>query len=366
MSTTKSEQSVDAVAPSKDGGNGRKAAGRASDEKWSGRGRSRKVSRNRRVPIVKFLFYYIAIVGVAVAVASTLPIARRAFVAPVTVPALDQVGDVLSGGRAGAVEGFASPLDRSVITVLVIAGALALALPIAWVARFTRQLRYDPSLVQSIVILPILVAGIVILVKNSLALAFSLAGIVAVVRFRNTLKDPKDAVYVFLVLSVGLAAGVQALDVALLVSLSFNLIVLAFWKYDTGGVFSTAGQSGVLSIGDASLLPLEGMRESRGVREQARTLAGSMETDGYLLVVAADAAAARRCVEISLTECASDWRVGDPQRAAGGLASFLVALDLRDKADPVDVLGELDERWPEQIAAAEYLPLRHVAHGKGD
>jgi hypothetical protein len=248
--------------------------------------------------------------------------------------------------------------------VFVIAGALALALPIAWVARFTRQLRYDPSLVQSIVVLPILVAGIVILVKNSLALAFSLAGIVAVVRFRNTLKDPKDAVYVFLVLGVGLAAGVQALDVALLVSLTFNLIVLAFWKYDTGGVFSTSGQSGVLSIGDASLLPLEGMRESRGVREQARTLAGTMETDGYLLVVAADAAAARRCVEISLTECASDWRVGEPERAAGGLASFLVALDLRDKADPVDVLGELDERWPEQIAAAEYLPLRLGADGK--
>jgi hypothetical protein len=61
--------------------------------------------------------------------------------------------------------------------------------------------------VQLLIILPLVVAGIVVLVKDSLALAFSLAGIVAAVRFRNTLDDSKDAVYVFLATGVGLAAA---------------------------------------------------------------------------------------------------------------------------------------------------------------
>src|SRR5690606_19871631 len=102
-------------------------------------------------------------------------------------------------------------------------GALLLALPVAGVHMFTRRLRYDPSLVQAIIVLPIVVAGVVMVVKNSLPLAFALAGIVAGVRFRQKLEEPEDAVYVLLSLGIGLAAGVQALDVALAVSLLFNL-----------------------------------------------------------------------------------------------------------------------------------------------
>src|SRR5256885_7014990 len=41
-----------------------------------------------------------------------------------------------------------------------------------------------------------------------------LAAIVAAVRFRNTLKDTKDAVYIFLALAVGVAAGVYSPTVA--------------------------------------------------------------------------------------------------------------------------------------------------------
>jgi hypothetical protein len=93
-----------------------------------------------------------------------------------------------------------------------------------------------------VIILPIVVAGIALVVKNSLALAFSLAGIVAAVRFRNTLKDPRDAVYIFLVIAIGLSAGVQALDVALAMSLAFNFVVLLVWKHNVGR--STAGATG--------------------------------------------------------------------------------------------------------------------------
>jgi hypothetical protein len=112
--------------------------------------------------------------------------------------------------------------------------AVLLAIPVAWVYTLTRQKRgYRQSVVQTLVILPAVVAAIVVMVKYSLALAFSLAGIVAAVRFRTTLDDSKDAVHIFLATGIGFAAGFEP-AVALALSLLFNGIVLALWYYDFG------------------------------------------------------------------------------------------------------------------------------------
>jgi hypothetical protein len=114
-------------------------------------------------------------------------------------------------------------------------GGLALMSPAAWMYMRTKPTtRYDSSLVQTIVVLPIVIAGVVIIVRDSVALAFSLAGIVAAVRFRNTLRDTKDAVYIFLAIGVGLAAGVQQLPVAFVVALIFNVVMLVLWRFDVG------------------------------------------------------------------------------------------------------------------------------------
>ncbi|HJQ18976.1 MAG TPA: DUF4956 domain-containing protein [Gemmatimonadaceae bacterium] len=128
-------------------------------------------------------------------------------------------------------------IDEATLALTVAAamiGAVLLSLPVAWIYALTRQKRgYQQSVVQTLMILPPLVAGVVVMVKYSLALAFSLAGIVAAVRFRNTLDDSKDAVYVFLATVVGLAAAVQ-LPVAAVVSVLFNVLILVLWYTDFG------------------------------------------------------------------------------------------------------------------------------------
>lgn len=114
-------------------------------------------------------------------------------------------------------------------------GAIALMCPVAYVYMRTKpKARYDTSLVQTLIVLPIVISGVVLIVRDSIALAFSLAGIVAAVRFRNTLKDTKDTVYIFLAIAVGLAAGVQALPVAFVVTLIYLGVVLLLWRYDIG------------------------------------------------------------------------------------------------------------------------------------
>src|SRR5213080_2644661 len=80
--------------------------------------------------------------------------------------------------------------------------------------------------------LPVVISAILIVVQNSLALAFSLAGIVAAVRFRNNLKDSRDAVYIFAAVGIGFASGVGALAIAAFLSIFFCVMELLLWKLD--------------------------------------------------------------------------------------------------------------------------------------
>ena len=70
--------------------------------------------------------------------------------------------------------------------VVAIIAAILVSLPVSWVYMAVRGGdEYDQSLVNTIIVLPMVVTGIVIIVQNSLALAFSLAGIAGAVRFRK-------------------------------------------------------------------------------------------------------------------------------------------------------------------------------------
>ena len=114
-------------------------------------------------------------------------------------------------------------------------GVLLLMEPVAWVYMGARRRRgREQSFVLTILLLPMVVAGIVLIVQNSIALAFSLAGIVAGVRFRLTLDDTLDAIYIFVAIGAGLAAGIEALEIAAVISIIFNYVVLLFWEFDYG------------------------------------------------------------------------------------------------------------------------------------
>jgi hypothetical protein len=119
--------------------------------------------------------------------------------------------------------------------VIVTLTAAALMLPIAWVYLLTRAKRgFQQSMVQTLLILPVVVAGVITIVKNSIALAFGLAGIVTAVSFRIRLQDTKDAVYIFITIGVGVACGVQAVEIATALSLVFNLVALLLYWTDFG------------------------------------------------------------------------------------------------------------------------------------
>ena len=119
--------------------------------------------------------------------------------------------------------------------IAAILGAVILMIPVSWVYMAIReQSKLDQSLLETMLILPIAVTGIVLIVHNSLALAFSLTGVVAGVRFRNTLKNTADSVFIFMAVGVGLAAGIGMLMIALIMTLVFNYTFLVLWVLNYG------------------------------------------------------------------------------------------------------------------------------------
>ncbi|MCY3684143.1 MAG: DUF4956 domain-containing protein [Gemmatimonadetes bacterium] len=125
--------------------------------------------------------------------------------------------------------------EHTIPVVVALVLAFAVTLPITWVYAWTHPpKKYSQSFAQTLLVIPVAISLVVFLVKGSLALAFSLAGIVAAVTFRLSLKSTIEGVYMFMVIGIGLAAGTQLTTVAYLASLAFVTITLGVWKINYG------------------------------------------------------------------------------------------------------------------------------------
>jgi len=152
----------------------------------------------------------------------------------------------LAASNVDSFEPIYSSVDDTVLSphgplqlALASIGSLILTVPVSWAYFITsRARRIDQSFLQTIIILPIVVTGIAMIVLNSLALAFSLAGIVAAVRFRFSLDQPSDAMYIFVAIGIGLGSGIGALGVAAVISATFVFATLIIWKLEYGKTLS--------------------------------------------------------------------------------------------------------------------------------
>ena len=73
---------------------------------------------------------------------------------------------------------------------------------------------------------------------SCLTFCLVLAGVVAAVRFRFTLSQPSDAMYIFVAIAIGLGAGIGALGVATVISMAFVYATLFIWKLEYGKTLS--------------------------------------------------------------------------------------------------------------------------------
>lgn len=191
------------------------------------------------IPMSLILAYYVFWFGSVILLVSRYPALND------YLP-LGGIGDLAASRNAESFEPVYTSVERTILSPagplrLAIAsiGSLILTIPISWVYFITsRSRRIDQSFLQTIMILPVVVTGIGMIVVNSLALAFSLAGVVAAVRFRFSLDQPSDAMYIFVAIGIGLGSGIGALGIAAVISLMFVLTTLVIWKLEYGKTLS--------------------------------------------------------------------------------------------------------------------------------
>ena len=114
---------------------------------------------------------------------------------------------------------------ESLILSLLLSFVLGQAL--AWLYSWTHSgMSYSQGFTQSLVLLTLVVSIVMFVIGNSIVTAFGLLGALAIIRFRNVLKDTRDTVFVFFALVLGMAIGSQRYLTALLGIVAFVMVVL--------------------------------------------------------------------------------------------------------------------------------------------
>jgi hypothetical protein len=263
--------------------------------------------------------------------------------------------------------------------VVAMTGALLLMLPVAWAYVATRMRKQlDASVVTTIVLLPIAVAAILVIVQDSLAVAFSLAGIAGLVRFRNALDDTRDAMYVVIAIAVGLGAGVGTLEASAALTGIYDLAVVALWKWNTSQpVIADIALGEHVPEGQTVLEALTKEGEHQHPRPVAEWLEpektvplndrapearpNAAKREGMLRVHAADDISTRRRIEEVLKSHTKRWELETDDPGPDNLPTLTYCIRLKKRIPPDALLQALRERLGPQLT--EYTSNRPAGNG---
>ena len=90
-----------------------------------------------------------------------------------------------------------------------------------------RGLSYSRSFIQALVLGSLVSALLMLSIGNNLARGLGILGTLAIIRFRSTVKDPRDMVFVFAAIALGTALGMRSYAPSVLGTAGFLIVALA-------------------------------------------------------------------------------------------------------------------------------------------
>lgn len=211
----------------------------------------RRILRTTVVRITAYYAFLAALVAVTVwlfpGIVNELPLGGVGDIAGYSTSSLLELEEALLSADGEELEELATETARlrqeqgpawlreAMALIYAMGSTLLLMLPVSWVYKSIHaDSVYDHSIDTTALVLPAVVAGIVTVVQHSLALAFSLAGIVAGVRFRRALSDTFDTLFILAAIGVGIAAGIKSIEVAVVLTVFFNYSALLVCMFGDG------------------------------------------------------------------------------------------------------------------------------------
>jgi len=111
--------------------------------------------------------------------------------------------------------------------VLAILLAFILSNAIAAVYRWTYQgLSYSRSFIHTLVLAAIVASIMIMAIGNNIARGLGILGTLAIIRFRTPIRDPRDIIFLFAAIAIGIASGASVFVVAIVGTICFCLAAL--------------------------------------------------------------------------------------------------------------------------------------------
>ncbi len=136
--------------------------------------------------------------------------------------------DLFSGAGTGPVT-----LNDAAVSLLLAFG-LTQAIAATYVWTF-RGMSYSRSYVQAVALGSIIAAMLMLAINNNIAAGLGIAGSLAIIRFRTAMRDPRDMIFVFASLGVGISAGLRAHGAAILGTVVFVIAAVLLAGTEFGG-----------------------------------------------------------------------------------------------------------------------------------
>jgi hypothetical protein len=129
-------------------------------------------------------------------------------------------------------------IDRSSGTIpllhvlIAMLGAASLSALLGWVyLRVNPTKEYGRSLVLTQVTLAVVISSVLMMIGDSVAVAFGAFGILSVVRFRTNFPDPRDTASILSAIGVGMACGLREFRLAIVTTLVMIAIQGISWLW---------------------------------------------------------------------------------------------------------------------------------------
>lgn len=115
-----------------------------------------------------------------------------------------------------------NPAIISVIYAILLAFLLSVCISITYDRTF-RGLSYSRNFVQAMILSSIVAATVMQAIGDNLARGIGMMGALAIIRFRTVFKDPRDIIFMFASIAVGISTGVFGFGIAVVGTIGFCL-----------------------------------------------------------------------------------------------------------------------------------------------
>lgn len=114
---------------------------------------------------------------------------------------------------------------------LVLSLSFVLTIVLGHVYRYThRGTSYSQSYAQTLVVMGMATALIMLIIGSNVARAFSLIGALSVIRFRNAVKETRDVGFMFLSMAMGMACGTRFYILAVFATATMSAVIVLMAK----------------------------------------------------------------------------------------------------------------------------------------